>query len=297
MSLAHHHQALTTALVRLRDAPFNALLSLLVIGIALALPAAGWVALDNVRLAASGLAEAPEVSLFLEPGAGRDEVKAVEQKLRDAGAPYRFVAKDAALERLKAREGLADLVANLPKNPLPDAFVADMAGRDATAVERFVKTAGEWPRVAHVQFDSAWMRRLDAFLRLGRLAVVLLAGVFGVGLIAATFNTIRLQMLARAQEIEVARLIGATPGFVSRPYAYYGALQGILGGLLAAALVALAFFFLSGPVGELTRLYGSGFRLRGPSMAEVGALCAAGALLGWLGARLSVALYLRQQPQ
>lgn len=297
MSLTQHRQALATALRRLRHAPFNALLSLLVIGIALALPAAGWVALDNVRLAASGLTATPEVSLFLNPGASRDEIKAVEQQLRASGAPFHFVAKDEALDRLKNREGMADLVANLPQNPLPDAFIADMAGQDSAAVDAFVQTASAWPNVAHVQFDSAWMRRLEAFLRLGRLAVMLLAGVFGVGLVAATFNTIRLQMLARAQEIEVARLIGATPGFISRPYAYYGALQGILGGLLATALVALAVQLLTAPVAELTRLYGSSFRLRGPSPAEIAILTAAGALLGWLGARLSVALYLRQTPQ
>ena len=81
----------------------------------------------------------------------------------------------------------------------------------------------------HVQLDTDWVRRVDAFVRIGKLVVSLLAGIFGAALVLATFNTIRLQILAHAAEIEVARLIGATDGWIRRPFAYYGALQGCAG--------------------------------------------------------------------
>ena len=149
-------------------------------------------------------------------------------------------------------------------------------------------------RSAHVQLDSAWVKRFDAFLRLARLALWMLAGIFAAGLVAVTFNTIRLQVMAQAAEIEVARMIGATDAFIRRPFYYFGALQGALGGLLAAALVVGALQLLAGPVGDLAALYGASFVLRLPGPVEVAVLAAAGAFLGWLGAQLSVSLSLRK---
>jgi cell division transport system permease protein len=156
------------------------------------------------------------------------------------------------------------------------------------------KELAGWPKVAHVQLDSAWVKRLDAFLRLGRLALWVLAGIFAAGLVAATFNIIRLQVMAQAAEIEVARMIGATDAFIRRPFYYYGALQGALGGLLGAALAAGIVVLLRGPAGELAALYGGSFILPGPGAGVVAALAGAGALLGWLGAQLSVGLSLRR---
>ena len=142
------------------------------------------------------------------------------------------------------------------------------------------KEIAGWPKVAHVQLDSAWVKRFDAFLKLGKLALWMLAGIFAAGLVAVTFNTIRLQVMAQAAEIEVARMIGATDVFIRRPFYYFGALQGALGGLLAALLVGGALRLLAGPVGDLAALYGGSFSLRAPGMIEVAALAGAGAILG-----------------
>ena len=122
----------------------------------------------------------------------------------------------------------------------------------------------------------------------------MLAGLFAGALVVVTFNTIRLQILAHAAEIEVAKLIGATDAFVRRPFQYFGALQGALGGLFAALLVSMAGLLLEAPVSELVALYGGGFALRGLSLASIAVLMSIGAGLGWLGAQLSVAIHLRR---
>jgi cell division transport system permease protein len=172
--------------------------------------------------------------------------------------------------------------------------VIEPANTEPEALEILRKEIAGWPKVAHVQLDSAWVKRFDAFLRLGKLALWLLAGLFAAGLVAVTFNTIRLQVMAQSAEIEVARMIGATDGFIRRPFYYFGALQGALGGLLAAALVVGALRLLAGPVGELATLYGGAFSLKLPGIAATAALAGVGALLGWLGAQLSVSLSLRK---
>lgn len=293
--LSQHRAALALAFRRLGAAPLNTLLSLLVIGIALTLPAFGYIALDNLRDLGRNASGVQQISLFMTLDASRKDVGEIENRLRAASnASWQFVAKEEALKRLQANEGMAEIVASLPRNPLPDAFVIEPSNTDPAALEVLKKEIAGWPKVAHVQLDSAWVKRFDAFLRLGKLALWMLAGLFGAGLIAVTFNTIRLQVMAQAAEIEVARLIGATDGFIRRPFSYFGALQGALGGLVAALLVAAALHALAGPVGELSALYGAGFALRPPGLGVITGLAGIGGLLGWIGAQLSVSLSLRK---
>ena len=155
------------------------------------------------------------------------------------------------------------------------------------------KEIAGWPRVAHVQLDSAWVKRFDAFLRLARLALWMLAGIFAAGLIAVTFNTIRLQVLAQAAEIEVARLIGATDAFIRRPFYYFGALHA-----LADCLPPLSFWRPGAAGGAGRRTGGAHGRRLQPVAAgrHRGRRCAGWQrrLPWWVGAQLSVSLSLRK---
>ncbi|MDR3300730.1 MAG: permease-like cell division protein FtsX [Candidatus Accumulibacter sp.] len=293
--LSQHGAALKSAARRLWSSPLSTLLSLVVIGAALALPTAGWVTLDNLQGFAGNISGAQQISLFMEVDGGKQEAEAIEARLRQANpGQWRFVARDEALRRLRETEGMADIVAGLTKNPLPDAFIVEPGDGGPETLARLAEIFRGWPGVAHVQLDSAWSQRLDVFLRIGRLAVTLLAGLFAGALVAVTFNTIRLQILGQAAEIEVARLIGATDAFIRRPFHYFGALQGALGGLFALSLIAGVGRALAAPVGELLALYGASFTPSGPSLPQAGAVVGIGAALGWLGAQISVAIHLRR---
>ncbi len=293
--LTQHLAALHDALRRLVAAPLNTILSLVVIGTALALPSAGWVTLDNLRGLTGSASGVQQISLFLTLDASKKDIGDIESRLRETKAgSWRFVPREEALKRLQASEGMAEIIASLPKNPLPDAFVVEPIDTRPEALEALAQTFNQWPKVAHVQLDSAWVRRFDAFLRIGKLSLTLLAALFAGALMAVTFNTIRLQILAQAAEIEVAKLIGATDAFIRRPFYYFGALQGVLGGLFAALLVSIGAALLAAPLGELIALYGGTFTLRGLSPPNIAALAGFGGGLGWLGATLSVAIHLRR---
>ncbi|HQU79667.1 MAG TPA: permease-like cell division protein FtsX [Azonexus sp.] len=292
---SQHRAALASAFRRLWSTPLNTVLSLLVIGIALTLPGFGYVLLDNLRDLGNNASGVQQISLFMNLDADKKDIGEIENRLKQAATgKWRFVPKEEALKRMQASEDMAEIVASLPRNPLPDAFIVEPTNSEPEALEILRKEIAGWPKVAHVQLDSAWVKRFDAFLKLAKLALWMLAGIFAAGLVAVTFNTIRLQVLAQAAEIEVARMIGATDAFIRRPFYYYGALQGALGGLLAAGLVFGALTLLAEPVGELAALYGGSFSLRAPGAIEVAALAAIGAFLGWLGAQLSVSLSLRK---
>jgi cell division transport system permease protein len=127
-----------------------------------------------------------------------------------------------------------------------------------------------------------------------RTVVLVVATMLASGLVAITFNTIRLQILGRRAEIEVAQLIGATDGFVRRPFLYFGLLQGLLGAIVAWALVAVMATAIGQELAILNRLYGSAIRFGLPSAGMVLGVSTLCALLGALGAALSVQDYLRR---
>jgi cell division transport system permease protein len=179
------------------------------------------------------------------------------------------VPKEEALKRMQASEGMAEIVASLPRNPLPDAFIVEPTNSEPEALEILRKEIAGWPKVAHVQLDSAWVKRFDAFLKPRQAGLWMLAGIFAAGLVAVTFNTIRLQVMAQAAEIEVARMIGATDAFIRRPFYYFGALQGALGGLLAAALVGRR----AAPAGRAGRRTGGALRRQLQPARRAGSKC------------------------
>jgi len=288
--LRHHRDAAALALRRLAAAPVNTLLSLLAIGIALSLPAGGQMVFANAQSAMRGLAATPQISLFLSVDAERKAAQEIEARLRrtDGVAGVRLVTREETLGRMKAGQGLGEVLDALPRNPFPDALVITPRDERPEAMERLAAELRKLPQVEHVQLDSAWVQRLDALLRLGRNAVVLLALLLGVGLMAITFNAIRLQVLTSRAEIEVSRLLGATEGFIRRPYYWFGTLQGLLGGAIAWAIVAAAAAWLRNPIGELAGLYRLDFALAPPGLPESGLLLALAAALGWTGAALSL---------
>ena len=288
-----HGRAFLLALRRLAGQPLGTLLSALVVGIALSLPGGGYLLLENVASLARGVSGTPEISLFLDKESGAADVALIEKRLKaePALASYRYVPRDEALQQL-ARGGLGDVLGGLTTNPLPDAFVVAPRGEDPAVFERLATTMKGWPRVAHVQLDSAWIKRLHALLGLGRSAVLMLAGLLGFALVIVTFNTIRLQILTQRPEIEVSRVLGATDPFIRRPFYWFGGLQGALGGLVALATVWLGVQALAAPVATLAESYGAVFALTGPGLPESVAIIAFATFLGWLGAAISVRRHL-----
>jgi cell division transport system permease protein len=146
-----------------------------------------------------------------------------------------------------------------------------------------------WPEVDSVQLDRDWVLRFSAILELLRRVVLITAVLLGAGVIAVVGNTIRLEILNRSAEIEVTKLVGGTNAFVRRPFLYAGVLYGLLAGLIAWSLVALARASVAPAALRLATAYGSGFTFKGPSLAELGILLLAGMALGWLGAWIAAA--------
>ena len=292
--LRQHRQAFFSALGKLAAQKSAAALNALVIGIALSLPAGGYALLASLRAVAQGASLEPQLSVFLRAEAKRSEAEAAGARFKaDARVrEIRFVPREQALKELQAAEGLGEIVAALGRNPLPDAFVVRPRSRDPEMLETLARDLRSMPVVAHVQLDSIWARRLGALTGTARLAIALLSALLAFGLVAITFNTIRLQILTQRAEIEISKLIGATDAFIRRPFFYLGALQGLAGGAVALGILGAGLAALNVGVAELAASYGSSFRLSFLEPGDALAVALFSTALGWLGAYLSVSKYL-----
>ncbi len=291
-----HLRVLRATLLRLLLTPNATLLNVLIIGIALSLPVGGYVILKSVQSLTGQLTGTPQISVFIKVGTGAGEVTRIGDKLKQNAKIERveFVPRDVAFKKLQQSTELSDVIGDLSQNPLPDAYIVYPKATDASAMESLRDELKTWAQFDHVQLDSAWVHRLEAVLGFGRLAVGILAGLLSFALIAITFNTIRLQILTRRDEIEVAKLIGAADAFIRRPFLYFGLAQGLLGGVAAWLIVSGSVFLLNHYLGDLASVYASEFSLLSLSIADSATLLGFAAYLGWLGAWFSVSQHLWQ---
>jgi len=295
-ALTQHLVVLRSVLRRMFASRLAGFLNILVIGIALSLPAGMYVLLQNAQGLVAQLSGTPQISLFLSQDTRTTDIEFLRKQLEQHPAIDRieFVPRAQALEQLKQSTGLADVIGGLNQNPLPDAFVVYPKPGEAQVLDGLRDELAKMPDVELAQLDSAWAYKLQAMLRFARLAVLIFASLLSLALIAVTFNTIRLQILTQRDEIEVSRLIGATNSFIRRPFLYFGATQGLLGGIAAWLIITGSLQLLNRQLGALSQLYASQFALHPLSVADSLSLLLFSIYLGWLGAWLSVARHLSQ---
>lgn len=293
---SQHRLALGLILGRFAHAPFSGLLAMIVFGVTLSLPLGLYTLIENVKLVAGNVRMEPQITVFLSPGANADNTRQVESRLKEFNAikQSRFIPRDQALQELLHSTGLADVAAGLERNPLPDAFVIEPRNINPGELEKLRKELMKLPKVDKVLLDTAWAERLNAMLRLGHDATLLLAVLLGFALIVITSNTIRWQILSQREKIEISTLIGATDAFIRRPFLYHGILQGLGGGLAAWLIVSLGLQLLNVGIADLARLYTAQFRLLPLGTGDILGLLLLSSLLGWFGAFLAVERHLRR---
>lgn len=289
--------SISAALAHLRQAPANFLINMLVVAMTLALPFGGATLLDNLRPVSAQLEVDAEISLFMKMETPRDISSALTQSIRNVFQEHghrvkiTFVPRETALQMLKDKGGLADAVATLGANPLPDGYLIrlEQSGTAAaTRIDAIATQLQKLPNVDKVQLDFAWVKRLAALMHVLNVMLIFIAVALGIVVIAVAFNTIRLQVMSHQDEIALMRLVGATDAFIRRPFYYTGTLLGFGAGCIALALVGLALLPLNLAVADLARLYSSDLQLSPLDISSCALLLAVSAGLGWMGAALSV---------
>ncbi len=292
-----HAQTLVGSLGRIAEAPVAFLMTMTVIGMAIALPLCLYVFLQNVRQAMTGWNDAFELSVYLSKSTTpeRTDEIAAQVRARADVANVRVILAPQALAEFRRYSGFGDALDALQENPLPNTLVVTPTPAASTAAgTAALRTAlRAVPDVDQVQLDTQWVQRLIAIVNLLRRVVWLAAGLLGRGVALIVGNTIRLDIQSRRAEIEVMKLVGASDRFARRPFLYAGLWYGSGGGVLALLLVVIAVAWVSGPVRRLAHLYGSGFSLTGIGFKAGAVVLLASALLGWIGAWIAATQHIR----
>ena len=293
-----HAQAFLGSLGRLARTPFATFLTVLVIGLALALPLALELVVTHAGAAAGGFVDAIDVSVYFKGDIALARVRELASEARQhrGVGEVTVISSDDALKEFREYSGFGAALSALGENPLPNVLrVQPAAGATSPAdLDALQHYFAAWPEVDTVQVDSQWVQRLNAMLALLQRVLLVMAVLLGVGVLAMIGNTVRLEIQNRRPEIEVVKLVGGSNAFVRRPFLYTGMLYGLAGALIAWTIIVLAALVLEGPVAELARLYGSRYLLSGPGPREVLWLLAGGATLGWLGAWIAATRHLHR---
>jgi cell division transport system permease protein len=294
---SRHAQTLVGSLGRIAAHPFEALMTMAVIGIGIALPLCLHLVLQNARELSAGWANAYDLSVYLDKGASLSRAQAIGRELQGRGdvAGVRVIPAAQALAEFRDYSGFGAALDALGENPLPNSLIVTPAvaasTHDGTVMLKNAIIA--IPDVATVQIDTDWVKRLNGILDVLKRVVVLTGALLGVAVMLIVGNTIRLDILNRRDEIEVMKLVGASDGFARRPFLYSGLWYGLGGAALALALVAIAVAILSNPVARLAALYGSRYTLRGLDWHVSLAALGTAAVLGWVGSWIAASQHIR----
>jgi cell division transport system permease protein len=293
-----HLQALFGALGRLMRAPLATLLTLIVIGVALALPTGLAILVENLRTATGDMENALDFTVHFKTATPIERVQQIAKNARERPDIAKVTVRtaDEALEEFKTASGFGDALSALTDNPLPHHLVVRPAqsASGPTEIESMRRYFSAFPEVELVQLDLDWVRKLHSMLDVLLRVFWVVVAVLGLGVLAVIGNTIRLEIQHRRPEIEVTKLVGGSNAFVRRPFLYTGLFYGLGGAVLAALIVVAGMAYLDQAVGDLSAQYGSRFALHGLTGQGWGLLAGVGAGLGWLGALVSTGRHLRQ---
>lgn len=278
--------AFREAVTAFRRTPLMSVLGIVTIAFSLfAVGLFGLVAL-NIRETLRGLEGRVEIRAFVVDGTA---IEAVSSAMGDIGsfpevAGVTYVTPEDALRR--ARRELPEFQDVFDASVLPASLEVRLKPgfSDPATVKAVAQRIGSYQFIDDVRYGQEWVEKLYRIRNIATLVGLVLGAAFGAVAVIIIGSTIRMAVLARGREISIMRLVGATDGFIRRPFIIEGFVKGVLGGVLALGLTWVAAALIDR---YLTRI--DFFDLR---LGVIGIL--AGALLGLVGSAVSVGRHLRQ---
>ena len=278
--------------------PLATLLTVMVIAISLTLPSVCYMVWKNVSQAATQWYPAPQLTVYLSKTLDDTAAENVVAQLKQVEGVdnVNYLTREEALNEFRNWSGFGGAMDMLEQNPLPAVVIItpklNFQNSDTmqSLRDRVTKVQG----VDEVRMDDSWFARLAALTGL----VGQIASMIGVLMIVAVFlvigNSVRLSIFARRDTINVQKLIGATDGFILRPFLYGGALLGFSGAVLSLLLSEVLVLRLQSVVANVATVFGTTFSLEGFSWDEALLLLLIAAIIGWVAAWLATVQHLRR---
>ncbi|TOD74076.1 cell division protein FtsX [Vibrio parahaemolyticus] len=276
--------------------PLGNILTLAVISMALAMPACLYLLGKNVAGAAEDVASPSQVSAYLVEGMPDARVMVLKDQIETwpLVKEVEYISPQQGLADLSQYAGFDQALSLLSGYSLPGVLVITPESDIKTDIQALAKEVGQQQDVTDVRLDEDWLARLNAIKTLAGIIVVTLTILMLGAVFLIVGNTLRFNVLANKEEIQTMKLIGATDGFILRPYLYTGMWFGVLGAVIAWFVTALVTIVMNSAVEDLAALYDSQFRLIGLSWDESLLLIITGSLLGCIAARISAQRHLKE---
>jgi cell division transport system permease protein len=291
-----HVRNLIFSLGRLYRAPLSSVMTTAVIAIALALPSGLYVLLKNLQAVTDGWQNTGQISLFLKLGSDVDQLQKLATQLatRPEIVSVHTIQAKQALSEFRASSGFGNVLDTLDENPLPHVIIVTPKpdSQSPKSLEKLAHELAGLPQVDLAQLDLQWLQRLHALIDIAQRTIIAIAGTLAVAVLLIIGNTIRLDIQNRRNEIEVVRLVGGTDAFIRRPFLYGGLWYGVIGGILAWAMVYAAVAMVEAPTQRLASLYDSHFQIVGLGAWDSLTMLLASAGLGLAGSWLAVGRHL-----
>ncbi|WP_042959200.1 permease-like cell division protein FtsX [Erwinia tasmaniensis] len=278
--------------------PLATLLTVMVIAISLTLPSVCFMVWKNVSQAADQWYPAPQLTVYLSKTLDDDAAENVVAQLKkeDGVDKVNYLSREEAMGEFRNWSGFGGAMDMLEQNPLPAVAIITpkLNFQNSSTMDNLRDRVSKVQGIDEVKMDDSWFARLAALTGL----VGQVAAMIGILMIVAVFlvigNSVRLSIFARRDTINVQKLIGATDGFILRPFLYGGALLGFSGALLSLVLSGALLFRLESVVTQVASVFGTSFVLHGLAWDESLLLLLISAMIGWVAAWLATVQHLRR---
>ena len=289
-----HLRTFFSSLGRFSRAPFNFMMTVSVIAITLSLPAGLLLSINNLQTLSGQIDLNNNMSIFLKPDTTLSSAKTLTTSLqkKDRVSLAVLIDKQAALDEFRQYSGFDLAIGMLDNNPLPHVIQVTPHINDQASLQSLINELEQHEHIQLVQMDMGWLERLNGLLHIAQRAATLITILLGFAVLLIVSNTIRLELHSRRDEIDITRLVGATPSFIMRPFIYSGFWYGFFGGLLACLLVNISILLIDSPASSLASLYNSSFSLQTMPLLHTVSWILFSVLLGICGSWVVVSRYL-----
>ncbi|WP_275553450.1 permease-like cell division protein FtsX [Mixta sp. Marseille-Q2659] len=278
--------------------PLATLLTVMVIAISLTLPSVCYMVWKNVSQAAEQWYPAPQLTLYLSKTLDDNAAENVVATLKkEPGvAKVNYLSREEALGEFRNWSGFGGALDMLEQNPLPAVVIItpELNFQNEKTLQTLRDRVQHVDGVEDVRMDDSWFARLAALTGLVGQVATMIGFLMVVAVFLVIGNSVRLSIFARRDTINVQKLIGATDGFILRPFLYGGALLGFGGAVLSLVLSEILVFRLESVVAQVAAVFGTTFRLSGLSWDESLLLLLLSAMIGWIAAWLATVQHLRR---
>lgn len=276
---------------------FASLLTVFVIAIAITLPTISYLLWKNANQAAQQWYPTPNLTVYINKKLTSKQTTELITKLKSYHEVEKidYLSRDQTKEEFKTWSGFGSALDLLDENPLPAVaiIIPKEEAKQTSILHTFQSKLIGINGVDDVQLDDSWFTRLTALTDMVK-SIVWIISIFMIGAVSLVIgNSIRLSIFARRQTIVVMQLIGATEGFILRPFLYNGTLIGFMSAILALVLSKLFIFQIDSIILRVSAVFGATFTIKGLSWEESLLIVLFSMILGWLSALIVTKKYLK----